>query len=120
MGMPDFSYDADQRALQESARRFAQTELPSLARRLEAEAEPVPHEWRKRFAELGFLGVNAPVEHGGLGLPLLEALLVLEEFAKISVAVAFPIFECCTGPVHIVERFGTPAIKERILPKVAD
>src|SRR3546814_12400134 len=56
---------------------------------------------------------------GGLGLTLLDALIVMEEFAKISVGVAFPVFECCTGPVRIVERLGSPELRERIVPRAA-
>jgi alkylation response protein AidB-like acyl-CoA dehydrogenase len=115
----DFRLSEDQLALQETARRFAQAELPDLARKLEAESAPVPHDWLHRYAEMGFLGINTPVELGGLGLPLLDALIVMEEFAKISVAVAFPLFECCTGPVRIVERLGTPALRERLVPRAA-
>ena len=44
--------------------------------------------------------MNHRVEHGGLGLGHLEAVLVLEEFAKISSAVAFPLFEALVGPVR--------------------
>lgn len=115
----DFSYSDDQLALQETARRFATTELPDLARKLEAEATPVPYDWLHRYAEMGFLGINTPTELGGLGLPLLDALIVMEEFAKISVAVAFPIFECCTGPVRIVERLATPELRDKIVPRAA-
>lgn len=115
----DFRLTDDQRSLQETARRFAAQELPALAAQLEASAHPVPADWLKRYADMGFLGVNTPVEFGGLGLPLLDALLVMEEFAKISVAVAFPVFECCVGPVRIVERLGSPGLKERIVPLAA-
>jgi butyryl-CoA dehydrogenase len=114
----DFEPNEEQRALQEAARRFARTELPSLARELEEKDEPVPHAWRRRYAELGFLGINTPQQYGGLGLDLLSALLVLEEFARISVAVAFPVFECLAGPVRALERFGGEDLKARILPRV--
>lgn len=114
----DFGLTDDQRALVETTRRFCQAELPALADELEAEAKPVPRSWLKRYAELGFLGINAPVERGGMGLSHLDALLVLEEFAKISVAVAFPVFEASVGPVRIVEAFGQPALRERVLPRV--
>ena len=114
----DFSLSADQTLLQATARRFCRAELPALASELELTAEPVSHAWLKRFAELGFLGVNTEAVHGGMGLSHLDALIVLEEFAKISVAVAFPVFECCTGPVRIIERFGCEALKQRIIPRV--
>ena len=113
----DFRLNEDQRALQDLARRFATAELPALARRLEESAEPVPHDWLARYAELGFLGINTPTELGGLGLPLIDALIVLEEFAKVSVAVAFPIFECCTGPLRIVEKLGESALRQRIVSR---
>ncbi|HYB10714.1 MAG TPA: acyl-CoA dehydrogenase family protein [Alphaproteobacteria bacterium] len=114
----DFHLNDEQKALQEAARRFAQNELRPLARELEEKDEPVPHDWLARYGALGFLGVNTAEKYGGLGLGPLEALLVLEEFARISVAVAFPVFECNVGPVRVVERFGSPALKERVVPKV--
>jgi butyryl-CoA dehydrogenase len=114
----DFQLSEDQRMLQESTRKFCQQNLPGLAAELDREAKPLPHDWMKRYAEQGYLGVNAPAEFGGLGLSHLDALLVLEEFARVSVAVAFPVFECCTGPVRIVENFGSDVLKNRVLPGV--
>src|SRR4051812_30723610 len=96
----NFDLSPDQRALQEAARRFAETELPGLAKELEDTGEPPPHHWLKRYAEQGFLGCNLAPEDGGLGLSNLDAMIVLEEFAKISVAVAFPLFESVAGPIH--------------------
>jgi len=114
----DFSLSEQQRDLQEAARKFARAELPDLAREIEKEDKPVPHEMVRRYGELGFLGINLPEQYGGLGLGHLEALLVLEEFAQISVAVAFPVFEALTGPVRTIEQFGSDALKAKILPEV--
>ncbi|KGJ09207.1 acyl-CoA dehydrogenase (plasmid) [Paracoccus versutus] len=114
----DFRLTEIQRDLQEAARKFARTELVDLARDLEEKAEPVPHEWVRRYAELGFLGINVAEEYGGMGLGNLEALLVVEEFAKISSAVAFPVFESCVGPVRAIERFAPESLKARVIPAV--
>ena len=114
----DFSLSDTQKMLQETARRFARDELPALAREVEKAAEPVPAKWLKRYAELGFLALNTAEELGGAGGSHLDALIVLEEFAKISAAVAFPVFEATTGPVRIVERFGSPELRKRVVPKV--
>jgi len=114
----DFSLSEEQRALQDSARRFARGELGALASEVEATSHPVPRSWMKRYAELGFLGINTAETHGGLGLPHLDAFLVMEEFAKVSVGVAFPVFECCAGPVRIVESLGQAALSQRVVPKV--
>jgi butyryl-CoA dehydrogenase len=114
----DFSLSDSQLAMQEEARRFTQTQLPVLAAEIEETGQPVPGGWLARFAEMGFLGINSGEEWGGMGLPLLDALIVMEEFAKISVGVAFPVFECCTGPVRIVERLGNAALRARVMPEV--
>ena len=114
----DFRLTEDQIQLQQTARAFAQAELPEIAKHCEENAEPPSHALIKKYAEMGFLGVNVPEQYGGLGLGNLEALLILEEFAKISSAVAFPIFESCVGPVRAIEHFGTDELKGRVVPAV--
>lgn len=114
----NFSLSEQQRELQQAARSFARAELPQVAAELEERNEAPAHRLVKRYAELGFLGINVPEELGGLGLGNLEALIVLEEFAKVSSAVAFPIFESCVGPVRAIERFASDALKRRIVPAV--
>jgi alkylation response protein AidB-like acyl-CoA dehydrogenase len=114
----DFQLTDEQRQLQASAREFARAELPALAQRLEVENVAPPHDLIRRYADMGFLGINIPERLGGLGLGNLEALIVLEEFASISSAVAFPIFESCVGPVRAIEHFADPALAQRIVPAV--
>lgn len=115
----DFQLTDNQLQLQDAARRFARNELQELALELEEKNCAVPLEWRKKYAELGFLGVNMPEEYGGLGLSHLDALIVLEEFAQISSAVAFPVFESSVGPIKTVLEFGSESLKKRIAPAVA-
>ncbi|MFN3642770.1 MAG: acyl-CoA dehydrogenase family protein [Gemmobacter sp.] len=114
----DFRLTDEQAALQEAARRFAQAELPPLAAELERDARPVPQVWLDRYAAMGFLGINVAEAYGGLGLGNLEALLVVEEFAKISSAVAFPVFESCVGPVRAIEYFAPQSLRDRVIPRV--
>jgi len=114
----NFQLTDDQRELQQAARRFAREELPIIANGLEADDKPPSRELVKRYAELGFLGMNIPEELGGMGLGNLEALIVLEEFGKISSAVAFPIFESAVGPVRAIERFAGDTLKQRVVPAV--
>jgi alkylation response protein AidB-like acyl-CoA dehydrogenase len=114
----DFTLTDEQRALQNAAREYAQERLPALAREIEKSGEPPCHELIAEFAGHGFLGINIPEALGGLGLGNLEALIVLEEFGKISSAVAFPVFESCVGPVRAIERFANDELKSRIVPRV--
>jgi butyryl-CoA dehydrogenase len=114
----DFALDETQRQLQDTARRFARECMTAEAARLEAEDVPLSIDDRRRYAEMGFLGINVAVCYGGQGLGNLEALLVLEEFAKISSAVAFPIFESSVGPVRAIEAFAGEDLKRRVIPAV--
>ncbi len=114
----DFTLTEDQAALQEAARRFAQAELPAIAKSIEESGEPPGPDVMKQFAELGYLGVNLDPGYGGAGLSHMDAVLILEEVAKISIAVAFPIFESCFGPALAIAHFGSDALKDRILPRV--
>ena len=114
----DFKLTAEQLELQKVARDFAQKELTALADEMEESANPVPKEVLKKIGELGFLGINTPTKYGGLGLSNLNAIIVLEEFGKISSAVGWPVFEANAGPVKVIEHFGSDALKKRVIPKV--
>ena len=113
-----FRLTDDQIELQHAARVFARSELPAIAAELERDNKPPSHDLVRRYAQLGFLGINVPEALGGLGLGNLEALIVLEEFAKISSAIAFPIFESSVGPVRAIEHFAPRALAERVVPAV--
>ena len=114
----DFTLTEQQRALQQAVRKFAQQELPDIARQIEADDEPVDLALRRRYGELGYLGVNLDSSVGGGGMSHLDAVIVLEEVAKISIAVAFPIFEACFGPSLAIAHFGSESLRQRYLPEV--
>lgn len=114
----DFRLTPEQLELKETARRFARDKLPRVAEECERANIPPSRELVREYAEMGFLGINVPQEFGGLGLGNLEALVILEQFAQISSAVAFPIFESCVGPVRAIEHFGSEALKRQVVPAV--
>ena len=114
----DFTLSDQQVALKQSVQKFAQKELPDIARQIEESDEPPGIELRNRYAELGYLGVNLDEKYGGAGMSHLDAVIVLEEIAKVSIAVAFPIFESCFGPSLAIAHFGSDQLREKILPRV--
>lgn len=114
----DFDLNDEQRALQETARRYAREQMPAVAEEIEVTGRPISRDWLLNYAQMGFLGINVPRQYGGLGLGNIEAVLVLEEFAKVSSAVAFPIFESCVGPVRALEHFAHEDLKKRVIPQV--
>jgi alkylation response protein AidB-like acyl-CoA dehydrogenase len=113
-----FALTPDQRQLQELARDFAARELRQAARQLEESNEPLSRDRLRQLGEMGFLGINVDCRLGGQGLSDLDSLIVLEEFAKVHPAVAFPVFESCVGPIKAIERFGSEALKNRLVPQV--
>jgi len=114
----NFELSQSQSELRDAARRFAQEQMLEVANDIEKSGTALSREWVKRYAEMGFLGINVSESYGGMGLGNLEALVVLEEFAKVSSAVAFPIFESSVGPVRAIEYFANENLKQRIIPEV--
>ena len=114
----DFSLSPEQYELQKVAREFSQKEMTPVALEMEKNRTPLPDQWMKKYAEMGFLGINIDQKYGGLGLSNIDALLVLEEFAKVSSAVAWPIFESSVGPIKAIEHFANEDLKLKIIPEV--
>ena len=113
-----FELTPDQRELQDLARKFADRELRPLAPGMEQSNEPLSRERLRQLGGMGFLGINIDRRYGGQGLGDLDALVVLEEFAKVHPAIAFPVFESCVGPIKAIERLGQEALKNRLIPQV--
>ena len=114
----DFNLSEEQKELQNSVRKFAKNELIDIARQIEETDEPPSVEIRKKYAELGYLGINLSEHYGGSGGTHLDAVIVLEEIAKVSIAVAFPIFESCFGPCLAISHFGNEKLKSWLLPEI--
>ncbi|MDH3509793.1 MAG: acyl-CoA dehydrogenase family protein [Gammaproteobacteria bacterium] len=114
----NFQLSEKQQELKESVRRYARQRLLPIAEEIELSGEPPSRELVREYAEMGYLGINIPEALGGQGLENLEALIVLEELARVSSAVAFPVFESCVGPVRAIEKYASPELAKEIVPAV--
>ena len=76
-----------------------------------------PHEFHRAMAEAGVLGLTMPEEHGGSGLGIVEATLVMHEVARSSGAqsAASAIHINIFGP-HPILRFGSEEQQRRWIP----
>ena len=76
----DFTFSPDQEALRETARSFLANEAP--VRRLMDLDGGVDDALWARLADLGWLGLLVPEAHGGMGLGLVDLVVVQEELGR--------------------------------------
>lgn len=111
-------YTDEQLGLREVASRLARDRYAGRAQEWDQQRSSLPDDERRRLGELGLLGITLPEQYGGGDRPLIDALIVIEELAKASMAAGWPVFEATTGPARVVHLFGTPEQQERFLPPV--
>jgi alkylation response protein AidB-like acyl-CoA dehydrogenase len=112
----DFQINAQQRDMIASVRSLAQTEFKASAMRWMDGT--FPWENMKKLAELGVLGMSVPEEYGGLGLPILDTALILEEIAKVDYVTAMAVLGEAGVQTRVIARYAPASIRERILPQV--
>ena len=78
--MIDFEITEEQKALQDTARRFAQNEIIPVAAAHDESGE-FPVEVYKKAHEVGLMNLCIPEANGGLGASFLDTYLVVEEIA---------------------------------------
>ncbi|WP_370552603.1 acyl-CoA dehydrogenase family protein [Conexibacter sp. CPCC 206217] len=108
----------EQRQMRETASRLARERYRPRAAEWDEQRASFPLEERRRLGALGMLGISLPERFGGTDLPLLDALIVIEELAKECRPAAFQVFEANTGPAQVVNLLGSEEQRERWLPAV--
>jgi len=102
--------------IRESVRRICADFPGSYWRELD-EKEAYPTEFVKAMTEAGFLAALIPEEYGGAGLPLRAAGVILEEIHACGGNAGATHAQMYT--MGSVLRHGTPAQKDKYLPKIA-
>lgn len=107
----DFELTEEQRAFADTARQFAQAELAPNAAEWD-EKSHFPRETIARAGELGFCGLYAAEDIGGLALPRLDATLVFEEMAAADPST------CAFITIHnmatwMLGKWGTSAVRQQ-------
>ena len=114
--MTGFHLTQEQEQLRKLAAEVAREIYAPKAADWDANRTPLPDDEIKRLADLGFLGIAIPEEYGGQGGTLMDALIVMEELAKENRPAAWQVFEANTGPIRVLEFFGTEEQKQKYLP----
>lgn len=106
----------EQRRFVQSVRDLTQGEFKAGA--LKLMDGTFPWDNMHRLAEMGVLGMAVPEEYGGMGLPVLDTALVLEEISKGCYVTAMAVLGEVGVQARIIATYAPEHIKRRILPAV--
>jgi alkylation response protein AidB-like acyl-CoA dehydrogenase len=116
----DFALElsADQRALQQTLREFAEAEIAPHAADWDRDGT-FPSETIRELGALGVMGLPFPEAYGGVGAGSLSFAIALEELARVDSSVAITVAASVSlGGVPMLN-FGTEQQKERWLVPLA-
>lgn len=114
----NFELTEQQKAIQETARKFAQEELlPGVIERDENSEFPI--EQFHKAGELGMIGLPYPKEYGGQGLGYMEYALAVEEISKVdaSFGIAYSVTTSLYGG-SVWNSDATDEQKKAFLPEI--
>ena len=107
----------DQIQIRDAVRELCEKEFAPLAASWD-QTGPVPREAIARLAEQGFLGMAIPEEWGGVGYDARTIVIVLEEIARVSAALAIMMSVHSSVGAYPIYKFGTDEQRRRYLPRL--
>nr|XP_056713400.1 probable acyl-CoA dehydrogenase 6 [Euleptes europaea] len=114
-------YTQEHFALRASLRKIIDKEINPFVEKWEEEGQFPAHQVFKSLGKAGFLGVNKPIEYGGLGLDFSYSMAVAEELGNIrcgGVPMAIGVQSDMATPA--LARFGSDELKQQFLaPTIA-
>jgi alkylation response protein AidB-like acyl-CoA dehydrogenase len=114
----NFGFSDEQDLLRATARKFFENECPStVVRRLMDTPEGMDPALWARLAEQGWLGLIIPEAHGGLGLGLVDLVVLMEEMGRA--VVPGPYFSTVLLGGGIIMDAGSEAQRKEWLPRIA-
>src|SRR5580700_10186313 len=112
----DFQLTEQQRRMVAAVRDLAQGQFKANAQKYMDGS--FPWENMKQLADIGVLGMSVPEQYGGLGLPVFDTALILEEIAKTCYVTAMATLGEAGVQTRVIATYAPDAVRERILPKV--
>ncbi|MBM0108513.1 isovaleryl-CoA dehydrogenase [Steroidobacter sp. S1-65] len=113
----DFGLGEDLDALRATVAKFASERIAPLAAAIDRDNK-FPRELWPELGELGLLGITVEDEYGGAGLGYLAHVIAMEEISRASASVGLSYGAHSNLCVNQLRRWGTPAQKEKYLPRL--
>ncbi len=111
-------FSEDEIAFRDAVRSFAETEIKPHVHEMDTAAKMKPELVAKLF-EMGLMGIESPEKFGGAGSSFTMACIAIEEIGRIDGSVSVLCDVQNTLVTNAVIKYGTEAIKEKYLPKLA-
>ncbi|OQQ04759.1 acyl-CoA dehydrogenase [Vibrio campbellii] len=105
--------------LRDHVNAFATEHIAPIASDIDRDNQFPSHLWSK-FGEMGLLGVTVDEEFGGAGMGYLAHVVAMEEISRASASVALSYGAHSNLCVNQIFRNGSPAQREKYLPKLID
>ncbi|EKO3843833.1 isovaleryl-CoA dehydrogenase [Vibrio harveyi] len=105
--------------LRDHVNAFATEHIAPIAADIDRDNQFPNHLWSK-FGEMGLLGVTVDEEFGGAGMGYLAHVVAMEEISRASASVALSYGAHSNLCVNQIFRNGSPAHREKYLPKLID
>ncbi|MEC3863037.1 3-sulfinopropanoyl-CoA desulfinase [Mesobacterium sp. TK19101] len=99
-----------QKALKEAARQMAEDKIRPRAAEVDR-TEAYPWDNVDLLTKAGFMGMTIPAEYGGQGLTYMDAVLVVEEMARVCGVTGRIVVEANMGALGAIMRYGSDAQK---------
>jgi len=113
----DFGLGEDLDALRATVAKFASERIAPMAAAIDRDNH-FPRELWPEFGDLGLLGITVEDEFGGTGLGYLAHVVAMEEISRASASIGLSYGAHSNLCVNQMRRWGTPAQKERYLPRL--
>ncbi len=114
----NFQLTEQQEMLRAMTREFAEGEIAPVARQIDA-SEEIPESLRKKLRANNYFSLLIPEEYDGVGVDAVGYVVVMEELARASAAVAITISVHNSVAAGPVAKFGSAEQKERWLRALA-
>ncbi|MCP4579013.1 MAG: acyl-CoA/acyl-ACP dehydrogenase [Deltaproteobacteria bacterium] len=115
----NLDFTTEQKLIKDEALKFLKKESPfERVKEIEETEEGYCRKTWKKMAELGWLGLSIPEQHGGEGGQFLDMVILLEEMGRA--AFPGPYFSTIAQCALIIIEGGSEEQKKQLLPEIAE